>query len=385
MADPVLPSGVLYLDSDAPAVHLRYPPPSYFYPGDKHVRRDGDAYCNLMLSLLPPGQAWPRSPDSVLARTICGLAYYYGHIDARAADLLEIESDPRKTVELLPDWERNFGLPDPCYTLPQTIAERQIALVRRMTYLGAQDRDYFYGLAEEKCFDIYIQEYAPWTFGISECGETDDGEPNHYWRWEIGAPQIRFFWKVKLRSASTCDVPVEDLICILNRYKPAQTQIVFDYKEIGWHQFSQAGAELEIKSERPLVGPGFQPRSGALRIFSERPVVEYILQHFFWPPSAALVFGSEAPSTKTITEVGSAALEIVGSAPTLTRTIAKQPASAALTIGSTAPTARIGRSIVVGSRLLEIVGVAPEVHKSSFMYQDSTYMLYQDGTRMLLQ
>lgn len=380
-----IPSGALHLYSDEPSVNLKFPSPTFFYEGDKHIRRSGEDYGQLMMNLLPLGPAWPREPDTTLSLTLHGLADYYGFIDSRAADLLEIESDPRKTVELLSDWERNFGLPDPCLTIPQTIAERQIALVRKMTYLGAQNRDYFYSLAKDKCFDTYIQEYSPWMFGVSECGETDDGEPNHYWRWEIGAPEIRFFWTVKLRGLSTCNVPVEDLICILNRYKPAHTKIVFDYKEAGWHQFSPRGAELEFKSDPPIVGPGFQPSSAQLRIFSDPPIVQYILQHYFWPPSAELVIGSDVPGTQSFTVIPSAILQILSSPPTLTSAITKNIASAALLIQSDAPTARIGRSITPGSRMLEIVGVEPEVHKSSFIYLDSTYILYQDGTRMLLQ
>jgi len=76
-----------------------------------------------MLSLLPTGQAWPRAPDSTLVLTITGLAYFYGFVDGRAADLLERESDPRKTIELLPDWEKAWGLPDPCFPPGNKIVE----------------------------------------------------------------------------------------------------------------------------------------------------------------------------------------------------------------------------------------------------------------------
>ncbi|MBR0860913.1 putative phage tail protein [Bradyrhizobium sp. YCK136] len=97
---------------------------------DRHIRRAGSDYRDAFLELLPQGQAWPKhSIDSTLWQACDGLNNYWGYVDGRAADLLETESDPRKTVELLPDWERNWGLPDPCYTAPQTIAQRQAALV----------------------------------------------------------------------------------------------------------------------------------------------------------------------------------------------------------------------------------------------------------------
>jgi uncharacterized protein YmfQ (DUF2313 family) len=98
-------------------------------PRDRHVRRDGDAYAHAFLALLPTGQAWPRHPDSTLVRACTGLAQYWGTVDSRAADLLETESDPRHTVELLPDWEKAWGLPDPCFPDATTIEERQKMLV----------------------------------------------------------------------------------------------------------------------------------------------------------------------------------------------------------------------------------------------------------------
>ena len=78
---------------------------------DRHVRRSGDDYVDALAALLPTGPAWPREYDSTLdgaARR--PVAQIWGDVDGRAADLLEIESDPRTTTELLPDWEAAYGL-----------------------------------------------------------------------------------------------------------------------------------------------------------------------------------------------------------------------------------------------------------------------------------
>jgi uncharacterized protein YmfQ (DUF2313 family) len=72
-------------------------------PYDTHVRRSGEDYREAFLSLLPNGQAWPKSNLSVLWQVVDGLCEYWGWVDGRAADLLERESDPRKTIELLSD------------------------------------------------------------------------------------------------------------------------------------------------------------------------------------------------------------------------------------------------------------------------------------------
>ena len=139
---------------------------------DRHIRRLGSDYTEAFLSMLPQGQAWPKhAPDSVMVRGIAGLCDYWGFVDGRAADLLETESDPRKTVELLPDWERNWGLPDPCYTAPQTIGDRQKALVLRMTMMGGQSRQFFIDFAAYIGYSITITEYRPFMVGLDRCGD----------------------------------------------------------------------------------------------------------------------------------------------------------------------------------------------------------------------
>jgi len=141
---------------------------------DKHIRRSGDDYAYAFMNLLPQGQAWPKEPGSTLERSVNGLSQYWGTVDARAADLLERESDPRTTIELLPDWERAWGLPDPCMKTPQTISERQRALVQRITLLGAQSRAWFIDVATWSGQHITIDEFSPWICGISRCGSTAD-------------------------------------------------------------------------------------------------------------------------------------------------------------------------------------------------------------------
>jgi uncharacterized protein YmfQ (DUF2313 family) len=219
---------------------------------DRHVRRSGDDYAQQLLTLLPSGQAWPKWPGSTLERTITGLATYYGFVDGRAGDLLERESDPRKTIittldgepdGLLPDWEQAFGLPDPCFQEPLTIADRQRVLVQRITLLGAQSRAWFIEVSLWLGYHIRIGEYAPWMVGISRCGATPD-EEGHV-RWEIAHPEIRFYWKVHVDKArlswfrcgsGECGVDphliiglATDLECVLNRWKPAHTLIIYDY------------------------------------------------------------------------------------------------------------------------------------------------------------
>jgi uncharacterized protein YmfQ (DUF2313 family) len=244
---------------------------------DRHVRRSGDDYIDALAALLPVGPAWPREYDSTLMKLVGGVSQIWGDVDGRAADLLEIESDPRSTVELLPDWERNWGLPDPCYSAPQTIGQRQLALVMRMTMLGSQSREFFISVAAMIGYTITISEYRVFVVGIDRCGDNRvygvvppdpmrnewgvpimdaegdepvaNGELSEWPNYGLGPPENRFYWTVHVSTASLTWFRVtkgqtgvdphlriglaDDLECLLNRWKPAHTEIIFDYAGLG--------------------------------------------------------------------------------------------------------------------------------------------------------
>jgi len=245
---------------------------------DRHLRRLGQDYGTAFLSLLPQGQAWPKHPGTTLDLACRGLAEYWGFVDSRAADLLERESDPRYTIELLPDWERNWGLPDPCYEEPLTITERQLALVMRMTMQGGQSRQFFIDLAAMIGYTITITEYRTFVCGIDRVGDArvygaagapdpimrndwgnpimdengDDyvkeGELSEWPYYGLGPDTNRFYWTVHVHEAKLTWFRVtsgqtgvdphlriglaDDLECLLNRWKPAHTEIIFDYSNL---------------------------------------------------------------------------------------------------------------------------------------------------------
>jgi uncharacterized protein YmfQ (DUF2313 family) len=242
---------------------------------DRHIRRLGDSYGTQFLTYLPQGQAWPRQPGTILDLVCRGLVDYYGFVDGRAADLLETEADPRTTIELLPDWERNWGLPDPCWSEAHTVGERQTELAMRVTMLGGQSRQFFIDAAAHIGYDISISEYRPFMVGLDRCGDNRvygdgsspmlsatfvcgylpvcnpdgdrvaNGELSEWPNYGLGPPENRFYWQVHVHranlvwfrvNAGQCGVDphlrigtADDLECLLNRWKPAHTQIIFDY------------------------------------------------------------------------------------------------------------------------------------------------------------
>jgi uncharacterized protein YmfQ (DUF2313 family) len=211
---------------------------------DRHVRRSGSDYLHALLALLPVGYAWPRHPESTLVKTLAGLAEFWGFVDGRAADLLERESDPRQTIELLPDWERNWGLPDPCFFFDGgDMAGRRKTLMHKMTMIGGQSRAFFTDVLNELGYSADIKEFSPFMVGISRCGYTFDENGDQIWR--IGPPEMRFYWTVQPGHVSLTWFRVdagqaaidphlrmgypEDAICLLEKWKPAHTVIVPDY------------------------------------------------------------------------------------------------------------------------------------------------------------
>jgi uncharacterized protein YmfQ (DUF2313 family) len=240
-------------------------------PHDRHVTRSGDEYADAFAELLPTGQAWPRDDDGVLMTVVRGLSKIWGMVESAASLLLEQESDPRTTILMLPDWERNWGLPDPCYAEPFTIGDRQKALVQRMTIEGAQSRAFFIATALSIGYVITITEYRPFMVGIDRCGDNrqigdgsvmqdqfgnplydEMGVPLAYgvmseYPYMLGPPGNRSYWKVHVHAVrltwfragggggqAGVDPHLRlalatDLECLLRRWKPAHTDLIFDY------------------------------------------------------------------------------------------------------------------------------------------------------------
>lgn len=195
-------------------------------------------YSEQLQALLPPGRAWPRSSDSWLGRLLGGLAEEFARIDGRAFNLLD-EADPLSALELLPDWERVAGLPDPCVPISTVVRERQLAVARKIAGLGGQSRTFFIELAARAGLEVEIDEFEPFTC-ISRC---EDELFNDDWR---------FVWRIRVVASTTsfdsgfldrvayftatsgCDERLvswgsDNLECLINRAKPAHTIVLFAY------------------------------------------------------------------------------------------------------------------------------------------------------------
>lgn len=191
---------------------------------------NGDQYAAQLDALLPQGFAWPRETDAGMRALTRGLAEELARVDLRGDDLLR-EVLPDTTVEMLFDWERAAGLPDPCVTTAQTLQERRSALLSRLTSAGGQSREFFIQLAESLGFTITISEFRPFRTGISHAGDALYGD-DWLFAWQINAPETTI---IEFRSGlSAAGEPLrkwgnELLECVFSRIKPAQTVLLFAY------------------------------------------------------------------------------------------------------------------------------------------------------------
>lgn len=195
------------------------------------MARTADDYKQLLKSLLPPGEAFPRDVGTNLDQLLAALAEEWARIDARG-DQLIVDGLPATTSELLTDWERVLGLPDKCAgTLETTMQGRRNAAVSKLTSTGGQSRAYFIAVAKALGYTITISEFRPFRAGLSQAG---DPLTNGDWvyTWRINAPETTI---IDFRAGrSSAGEPLrtwgnDTLECKINQLKPAHTIALFGY------------------------------------------------------------------------------------------------------------------------------------------------------------
>jgi uncharacterized protein YmfQ (DUF2313 family) len=191
------------------------------------MRSPPEFYRAQLQALLPLGAAWPRE-EGVLTDMLSALAEEFARVDGRGADLLE-ESDPRTTTELLAEWERAFGLPDPCTAQADTYAERIADLVEKVTRIGGQSRAYFIALAARLGYTITLTEFDPFT--VESVVEELLYDENWQFAWRVNAPAVAvtYFTTASYVTEPLADWGNERLECVINRVKPAHTIALFAY------------------------------------------------------------------------------------------------------------------------------------------------------------
>lgn len=190
-----------------------------------------DDWLHAIQGLLPRGLAWPRDAAATLTRFCRALAQRLAALHARTRDLSEVESFPAATIEMLADWERAFGLPDPCTPADPDTAARRAALLARVIAQGGQSRAYFIGVAAALGFTITITEFRPFRAGLNAAGDPVM-DADWIFRWQVNAPSIslRYFRAGQAVAGDPLTSADNDTLeCVLGRLKPARSTLVFAY------------------------------------------------------------------------------------------------------------------------------------------------------------
>lgn len=191
---------------------------------------DSNEYTQQLIKLSPTGKAWPTESDSVWATLLNAIAQEFARVDARANELLN-EIYPDTTTELLPDWERVAGLPDPCSGLGASVAIRRRDLLAKITARGGQSPQYFIDLAASLGYTITITEFDEFIVDVNAVEDALLGEAWAYsWQVNAGLNTVTYF---TVGSNSTGDALAEwgneRLECVITARKPAHTVVLFAY------------------------------------------------------------------------------------------------------------------------------------------------------------
>jgi uncharacterized protein YmfQ (DUF2313 family) len=132
-------------------------------------------YLAALKALLPRGRAWPKSADTVQGKTLAGLTPSFERLDGAAQSLL-VDAFPTAPVNLLPEWEETFGLPDPCLGATPTLLQRQASV--RARFVGTADTTaaYIIAYALQLGYVITVSSDAPFRIGINRIGDPLQGQ-----------------------------------------------------------------------------------------------------------------------------------------------------------------------------------------------------------------
>lgn len=186
-----------------------------------------ESYRDAFLALLPPGNAFPRDLDTVLAKLAEALTAESVRIHERGLDLLE-EADPRTCVELFEEWCASYGV-----GADGTQAERRAQLVARASEYGGQSIPYLIEVAGKLGYAITIAEYRPTRCG-GECGDSETDTADQIFVMTVAAAEFTEFPAEvgeALCGDASCGGTVTNALLEreLGRVKPSHTHLVFSY------------------------------------------------------------------------------------------------------------------------------------------------------------
>ncbi|MCC3745334.1 YmfQ family protein [Rouxiella badensis] len=194
-------------------------------------RFSADDYSQALQALMPTGEVWPRSSNSVQAAVIRALSQSFQRSDDDATLMLK-GAFPSTATMMLTDWENTLGLPDDCAIGElDSIPLRQKAVVAKLFSTGSQSIPYFIGVAKALGYSIAIATYRQARAGMSVCGDSLNGDDWPF-VWTVQSEDTNYSYAQA--GVSYCGDPLRSwgnkrLECTLNNISPSHTLIIFEY------------------------------------------------------------------------------------------------------------------------------------------------------------
>lgn len=183
-------------------------------------------HTDLLKLLLPPVSYAPASTYISAWLTAEGNAL---DVAQGVADGILREADPATTSQLLPDWERNYGLPDACMGSSQDTQFRRATLLSKVNAVGGLSKAYFVDLAGRLGYTITISEFRVHDMDSDMDALLYDATWRSAFQVNSALNTIRYMTvddSMDDAFATWSNVPLE---CTINRLKPAHTVALFSY------------------------------------------------------------------------------------------------------------------------------------------------------------
>jgi uncharacterized protein YmfQ (DUF2313 family) len=148
-----------------------------------------------------------------------------------SADSILAEMSPATCQISLIDWERNYGLPDQCVSVAQTVDQRRVALQSKVAAVGGQGAGYYIAVAAALGYSgVTITEFNVLTCN-GDCNSAIYGQ-DALFVWEMGIPLSAGVLQASCNS--DCDTALQSwgdgaLECRINKIKPKHTTVIFSY------------------------------------------------------------------------------------------------------------------------------------------------------------
>jgi uncharacterized protein YmfQ (DUF2313 family) len=160
-----------------------------------------------------------------------------GHAAAlyASAFALAVQAFPSAVSTTLPDWENEYGLPDPCLSPASGTLGRVNSIRSKFASVGGSSLAYYYCLATSLGYDITITEPSQFICDFSVCdGEDEVSNLNIHDTWFVSfvGDTLTFF---RPDEGVVDETPLEgflipsDLECIFRRSAPEHTTLIFAY------------------------------------------------------------------------------------------------------------------------------------------------------------